>query len=256
MQQMADLFTNKVALVTGAAQGIGRAAALLFAHHGAKVVVSDISESNGKKVVAEIEGAGGEAIFVWCDVSDRQSIQEMVASTVSYFGKLNCAFNNAGVILDDGVHWDDVAFDKTMAINVAGVMQCMKSEIPAMLEIGGGTIVNAASTQGLVASGNPSQPAYVASKHAVIGLTKTAALTYARQNIRVNCICPGVTDTPLVESVAATGPEIRAMLHAHSPMGRMARPEEMAEAAIWLCSEKSSFVNGHALVLDGGTTIS
>lgn len=252
---MADLFTGKVALVTGGSAGIGRATALLFAKHGARVVVSDVNDTSGEAVAEEIRAAGGESRYIRCNVSDRASVQALIAGTVAEFGRLDCAFNNAGVIFDEDNQWDDDAFDRTMAINVKGVMACIKAEIPEMLKNGGGTIVNTSSINGFIGSGMPSQPAYTGSKHAVIGLTKTAALTYAAQGIRVNALCPGVTLTPMVEKVAALGPAVKQKLDSISPMGRMARPEEMAEAAIWLCSEKSSFVNGHALVVDGGAIV-
>jgi NAD(P)-dependent dehydrogenase (short-subunit alcohol dehydrogenase family) len=252
---MPDLFTGKVAVVTGGSAGIGRAAAHLFAKHDARVIVSDISEAAGEAVADEIRGAGGEARFVRCDVSDRASVAALIAAVVATYDRLDCAFNNAGVCLDEGEDWNDDVFDRTFDINVKGVMSCMKAQIPHMLNNGGGTIVNTASTNGIVSSGMPSLPAYTGSKHAVIGLTKTAALTYARRGIRVNALCPGVTFTPMVEQVVALGPAVKETLDNYSPMGRMARPEEMAEAAIWLCSDKSSFVNGHALVVDGGAVI-
>jgi A-factor type gamma-butyrolactone 1'-reductase (1S-forming) len=252
---MSDLFTGKVALVTGGSAGIGRAAALLFARHDARVVVSDVNAEDGHAVVAEIKSSGGDAAYVNCNVSSADDVRALITKAVELFGRLDCAFNNAGIILDADTEWDDTAFQKTLAVNVSGVMHCMKAEIPEMLAVGGGTIVNTASINGIIASGNPSQPGYTASKHAVIGLTKTAALTYARRNIRVNALCPGVTHTPMVDRVARLGPEIKEMLEKYSPMGRMARPEEMAEAAIWLCSQKSSFVTGHALVVDGGAVI-
>jgi NAD(P)-dependent dehydrogenase (short-subunit alcohol dehydrogenase family) len=252
---MSDLFSGKVVLVTGGSAGIGRAAALLFARHDARVIVSDINAGGGQVVVSEIKSSCGDAAYVNCDVSSRDDVRALVARTIEIFGRLDCAFNNAGIILDADTEWDDAAFEKTMAINVFGVMQCMKAEIPEMLKVGGGTIVNTASINGIIASGMPSQPAYTASKHAVIGLTKTAALTYARRNIRVNALCPGVTHTPMVDRVARLGPEVKEKLDNFSPIGRMARPEEIAEAAIWLCSEKSSFVTGHALIVDGGAVV-
>lgn len=246
------LFTDKAVLVTGAASGIGRAAALLFAKHGASVAVADRAGSASGEVVAEIEAAGGRAIAVECDVTDSGQVQAMVARTVDAFGRLDSALNNAGVCLDEDLQWDEEAFAKSFAVNAFGVMHCMKAEIAVMLERGGGTIVNTASIKGLTAGG-PSQPGYTGSKHAVIGLTKTAALAHARQNIRVNALCPGVTMTPMVENVMKLGPEMRERIENNSPLGRVARPEEMAEAAVWLASDLSSFVNGHALVADGGT---
>jgi NAD(P)-dependent dehydrogenase (short-subunit alcohol dehydrogenase family) len=250
---MSDLFTGKVALVTGGASGIGRATAILFAKHGACVTVADITD--GTAVVREIEAAGGQAQFVHCDVTKHDQIRAMVAQTVKRFGRLDCAFNNAGITHAKDNEWDDDAFQRTFDINVTGIMQCIKAEIPEMLKSGGGTIVNTASISGIIGSSTPSLPGYTASKHAVIGLTKTVALTYARQNIRVNALCPGVTMTAMVEGVMQISEEVKRHLENFSPLGRIARPEEMAECAIWLCSEKSSFVNGHALVADGGTVI-
>lgn len=250
---MTDLFTGKVALVTGGAAGIGRAAALLFAKHGARVTVADITD--GTAVVREIEAAGGQAQFVSCDVTKHEQIRAMVAQTVQRFGRLDCAFNNAGITHPHDNEWDDNAFQRTLDINVTGIMQCIKAEIPEMLKSGGGTIVNTASISGIIGSATPSLPGYTASKHAVIGLTKTVALTYAKQNIRVNALCPGVTMTAMVEGVMQISEEVKRNLENFSPMGRIALPEEMAECAIWLCSQKSGFVNGHALVADGGTVI-
>lgn len=249
------MFAGKAVLVTGAAAGIGRAAALLFAQQGARVAVADMAGSASGAVVDEIRAAGGEAIAIDCDVSDADAVKAMVARTVAAFGRLDSALNNAGVCLDKDIEWDDAAFATTFAVNVFGAMHCMKAEIPELLKVGGGTIVNTASIKGLISSGSPSQPGYTASKHALIGLTRTAALTYARQNIRVNAVCPGVTMTAMVEGVMKLGPEIRERVENFSPMGRLARPEEIAEAAVWLASPKSSFVNGHALVVDGGAVI-
>ena len=247
-----DLFTGRVALVTGGANGIGKAAAILFAKHGARVAVADLDAERTQGTIDEIRAAGGEAIYVGGDLSKKEVVKAMVADTVKAFGRLDCAFNNAGITHPRDVEWDDDAFQMTLDINVTSIMQCMKAEIPEMLKTGGGSIVNTSSTAGLVATGMPSQPAYTASKHAVIGLTKTAALTYARRGIRVNAVLPGVTLTNMLQQAIAMGPEMVALLEGHSPMGRMARPEEIAEAAIWLCSDKASFVNGHPLVIDGG----
>ena len=248
------LFSGKVALVTGAAAGIGRAAARLFAQYGAKVIVADIESTAGQRVTREIEEAGGEALFVRCDVTSDASVRAMVATSIDRFGRLDCAFNNAGITHPQDSTWDDDAFQTTLDINVKGVMRCIKAEIPEMLKVGGGAIVNTSSISGLVGTGNPSLPAYCASKHAVIGLTKTVALTYARQNIRVNAVCPGVTATAMIQPLMDASLEMRQMLENVAPLGRIAQPEEIAEAAVWLCSSKASFVTGHALVVDGGAT--
>jgi NAD(P)-dependent dehydrogenase (short-subunit alcohol dehydrogenase family) len=251
-----DLFTGKVALVTGGGSGIGRAASLLFAKHGAKIMITDQNEASAAAVAAEVNAAGGDAISQRCDVTNKAAIESMVAETVAKYGRLDCAFNNAGITHAKDHEWNDDAFQRTLDINVTGIMQCIKAEIPEMLKNGGGTIVNTASIAGIIGSATPSLPGYTASKHAVIGLTKTVALTYARRNIRVNALCPGVTMTAMVEGVMQLSPEVKEVLENYSPIGRIAQPEEMAEAAIWLCSEKSSFVNGHALVADGGVVVS
>ncbi|MET0987363.1 MAG: glucose 1-dehydrogenase [Steroidobacteraceae bacterium] len=250
-----DWFTGRVALVTGAGAGIGRATALLFAQHGARVVAADLHPDAVRETVELIRKAGGEAISTSGDVADATTVRSTIEAAISAFGRLDCAVNNAGITHPRDHEWDDEAFQRTLAINVTGVMQCIKHEVPHMLKQGKGTIVNVASVNAIIASGNPSLPAYTASKHAVVGLTKTAALTWARQGIRVNALLPGVTFTKMVEGVMALGPDVKQMLENLSPLGRMAAPEEMAEAIIWLCSDKSSFVNGHALVADGGFVI-
>ena len=246
-------FEGKVALVTGAGDGIGRASALLFARRGAKVAVTDINRESGEETAELIRGEGGDAFFAYGDVTDRDVVQAFVAKTVKTYGRLDCAHNNAGISHPLDPQWDDAAFDLTMQINLNGVNNCMKAEIPELLKAGGGTITNTPSICSFMASTEVPLPAYTASKHAVTGLTKAAALMYARQNIRVNALCPGVTLTKMIRDVMQYSEETRATLEALAPMGRMARAEEMAEAAIWLCSDKSSFVTGHALVVDGGT---
>lgn len=246
------MFENKVVLITGAGSGIGRAAARLFAHHGARVALSDIGLPSVEETAAMIADEGGDAIAIACDVADRAAVEAMVTRTVDHYGGLHSAFNNAGITHPKDHEWDDEAFQRTLDVNVSGIRHCIKAEVPHMLKAGGGTIVNTASITAIVTSMNPSLPGYCASKHAVVGLTKVAALTYARQGIRVNAVLPGVTMTQMVADVMALGPEVKAMMENSTPMGRLAQPEEIAEAAIWLASDKSSFVTGHSLVADGG----
>ncbi|WP_338811387.1 glucose 1-dehydrogenase (plasmid) [Agrobacterium leguminum] len=252
---MEQWFEGKVALVTGGADGIGRAAALLFAQRGAKVVVTDINTEKGEAVATSIREMGGDAFFVRGNVTDRSDVAAFVQATVDRFGRLDCAFNNAGITHPRDTNWDDDAFDLTVDINLKGVWNSLKEEVPVMLKTGGGTIVNTASIAAFIASVAGTVPAYTATKHGIVGLTKATALQYVRQNIRVNAICPGPTATEAVRAMSAASEEARHMLENLSPMGRLALPEEMAEAAIWLCSDKSTFVTGHALVIDGGAVV-
>ncbi|MFO8011027.1 MAG: SDR family oxidoreductase [Dehalococcoidia bacterium] len=245
---------DKVVIVTGGSQGIGRAAALQFAQEGAKVVVADVKVEAGQETVGMIVDAGGHALFVEADVSQEDKVQAMVRQTVETYGRLDCAFNNAGVeaqqaltpLIDSPVE----EFDRLIAINLRGVFLCLKYEIPAMLQAGGGAIVNTASVAGLV--GFQLSAPYVASKHGVIGLTKAAALDYAAQNIRVNAVCPGVTRTPMVDALIGGDEELESMIVGVHPMGRIADPEEVARTAVWFCSQEASFITGHALAVDGG----
>jgi len=257
---MSGRLDGKVALVTGGGSGIGRATALAFAREDAKVVVADIAVEGGEATVRMIREARGEALFLKADVSKAAEVQALVQSAVETYGRLDCAHNNAGVEGSSGVaptptaditeeHWD-----YTINVNLKGVWLCMKYEIPQMLSQGGGAIVNTASILGLV--GIPTVAAYVASKHGVVGLTKTAALEYAQAGLRINAVCPGFIRTPMVERFAELAsrdnPHITEQVTALHPIGRLGAPEEVAEVVVWLCSDAASFVTGHTMTVDGG----
>ncbi|MFN8628637.1 MAG: glucose 1-dehydrogenase [Candidatus Binatia bacterium] len=246
--------SGKVALVTGAASGIGRAAALAFAHQGARVVVADLQRAAaaGRETVRLIRDDGGSATFVAADIARATEVQALVAMAIATYGRLDYAFNNAGIC---GTPTGVVActqeeWDAIIAINLTGVWLCMKHEIPEMLKVGGGAIVNTASGAGLL--GVAGMPAYVASKHGVVGLTKSAALEFAQRNIRINAVCPGTVWTAMMENLIDGNAEMERQMRSASPYGRMARPEEIAAAAVWLCSDAASFVNGVALSVDAG----
>lgn len=242
----------RVALVTGAAAGIGRATALAFAARGDRVVVSDVDAPGGEETVALILGRGGEAIFVPADVSRPEEVEALVARCVETFGRLDYAFNNAGIEGESAPTADCSLenWDRVLSVNLRGAWLCMKYEIPAMLRAGGGSIVNCSSVAGLV--GFRGSPAYVASKHGMVGLTRTAALEYAAQGVRVNAVCPGVVRTAMIDRFTHESPDAEAQLVAMEPVGRMGRPEEIADAVLWLCSERASFVTGQAIAVDGG----
>lgn len=244
-------FTGRVALVTGASGGIGRAAALGFAAAGASVVVSDVNDAGGEETVALIADAGGNAVYQRCNVADSAEVDMLIARAIDHFGRLDFAHNNAGINNLGADEYEDPIWDRSLAINLSGVMYCMRAEAKAMLALGKGAIVNTASINGLV--GNGQQPAYTATKHGVVGLTRHGALRWAKAGIRVNAVCPGVIETPMTAPLVAD-PNIRNVIDGMTPMGRMGRAEEVAAAVLWLCSDHASFVTGHPLVVDGGAT--
>jgi NAD(P)-dependent dehydrogenase (short-subunit alcohol dehydrogenase family) len=247
---METSFKNKVVIVTGSAFGIGRATALAFSKKGAKIALVDWSEDT--ETLTQIKQAGGEAIFIKCDVSKKEEVKAMVEKTVATFGSLHCAFNNAGIEGASALTADctEDNWDKTLNVNLKGIWLCMKYQIPEMLKTGKGAIVNCSSVAGLV--GFSGLPAYVASKHAVIGLTKTAALEYAKQGIRVNAVCPGVIQTAMMDRLTGKKEEVEAQFIGLEPMNRMGKPEEIANSVVWMCSDEASFITGHAMAVDGG----
>jgi NAD(P)-dependent dehydrogenase (short-subunit alcohol dehydrogenase family) len=246
------MFSGRVALITGAASGIGAATAKAFCAQGAAVVLADVLADQGEKLAAELRRAGGRAQFVNCDMLEERAIAAAVEHAVKEFGALHIAFNNAGIEGEQGATADcsNENWRRVIDVNLRGVWWCMKHEIPAMLNAGGGAIVNCSSIAGVV--GFPNIPAYVASKHGVIGLTKTAALECASRKIRVNAVCPGVIQTPMIDRFVQHDAEAKAALVAGEPMERVGQPEEIASAVLWLCSPGASFTTGHALVVDGG----
>lgn len=245
---------RKTAIVTGAGSGIGRATALAFAAAGARVVIAERDEAAGKATLQLIQALGGEAVFVATDVAKTADVELMVAMAEQRFGAVDFAFNNAGV---EGVsspthECSEVNWEQTMAVDLRGTWICMKAEIATMLRHKGGVVVNCSSIAGLV--GFEGMPAYVAAKHGVAGLTKTAALEYAQKNIRVNTVCPGVIHTAMVDRVAGSDPASLAAFAAMAPMGRMGKPEEIASVVLWLCSNQASYVTGAVIPVDGGYT--
>jgi NAD(P)-dependent dehydrogenase (short-subunit alcohol dehydrogenase family) len=248
-------FSGKVAFVTGATSGIGRAVAIAFASEGARVVVTGRREEQGQETVQRLKEAGGQGTFIRTDVTRAADVSAAVAQTVDLYGRLDCAFNNAGYFGEalDLTEQTEEQFDRTLNTNLKGVWLCMKHQIPHMLKNGGGSIVNDASTLGVV--GMAGGALYAASKHAVIGLTKAAALAYAKAGIRINAVCPGViAETDMHNASAGTDEELKQLLLRLHPIGRFGKPEEVASAVLWLCSEGARFVTGHALMVDGGYT--
>jgi NAD(P)-dependent dehydrogenase (short-subunit alcohol dehydrogenase family) len=247
---MTRRLSDKVILITGAASGIGQAAALRFAEEGAVVIVADVQETSGYQTVEQIKQAGGTAVFIRVDLSQPQDIESAFRQIKQLYGRLDCACNNAGIDGDwaDTLSCSPENFDRVYQVNVKGVWLCMREELQLMLPQSRGSIVNTASVAGH--AGFIGYPAYTASKHAVMGLTKVAALECAKRGIRVNAVCPGIIHTPLFERYSKKAPEVD--YAAMEPVGRLGRSNEVAEAMLWLCSDESSFVTGSGLVVDGG----
>ena len=251
---MSMTFSGQVALVTGGAAGIGRATAQAFAAEGLKVVISDLDVAGGEGTVQLIRDAGGEATFVRCDVTREAEVKALMERTLAAYGRLDYAFNNAGIEIEKGklAEGSEAEFDAIMGVNVKGVWLCMKYQIPLMLAQGGGAIVNTASVAGLGAA--PKMSIYSASKHAVIGLTKSAAVEYAKKKIRVNAVCPAVIDTDMFRRAYESDPKKGEFAAAMHPVGRIGKVEEIACAVLYLCCDGAGFTTGHALAVDGGAT--
>jgi len=250
---MTGLVEGKTALVTGAGSGIGRGSATVFAREGAKVLVADVDDALGAETVALIRAAGGTAEFVHCDVSVDAHVAAAVQRVLELWGRLDCAHNNAGITTMGGpLHEISLAdWDRTLAVNLSGVFYCMRHEIPVMLRQGSGAIVNTSSGAGVVAAKGLAH--YAATKHGILGLTKTAAQEQARSGVRINAVCPGVVETPTLRGYMERGPEIAKMIQNSTARGVMGQPEEIGEAVVWLCSDRASYVNGETMLVDGGT---
>lgn len=256
MTQSQERFAGKVAFVTGAGSGIGRATALAFARERASVVAADVSEQANRETATRIEREGGRAIAVQCDVTKAADVKGALDRTIAAFGRLDFAFNNAGVEPRKPAptaDYDEEEWNRIIDINLRGVFLCMKHEIPLILKQGGGAIVNTSSGAGVV--GIKGSPAYTAAKHGVIGLTRTAALDYAAHNLQINAVCPGYIATPMMDRYTGGTAEGKAKVIAEEPAGRMGTAEEIAASVLWLCSDGAAFMVGHAMVVDGGQTV-
>jgi NAD(P)-dependent dehydrogenase (short-subunit alcohol dehydrogenase family) len=243
---------NKVALITGGSSGIGQAAAFLFAAEGASLIVADINADGGEQTVRSIRDNGGKAHFVRADVSKAADVEAMVNKVVELYGRLDCAYNNAGILgeIVPLIDQDEAIWDETIDTNLKGTWLCMKHEIPHMLKQGSGAIVNTTATAAI--KGSPNRCAYAASKAGIVSISKSAAMEYAEYGLRINVICPSHTRSHMLEQFFELKPELEASFIAQAPMGRIAAPEEVAEGALWLCSDAASFVTGHVLPMDGG----
>jgi NAD(P)-dependent dehydrogenase (short-subunit alcohol dehydrogenase family) len=246
---------GKVVLVTGGASGLGQAAVGLLVGGGARVVVADLQEDRGEQVVADARGAGGEAVFCRTDVTKEEDVAAAVGTALDRWGRLDGALNNAGTTgpSNNTVEYSLEDWNRVLTLNLTSVFLCLKHEVPPMVAQGGGAIVNTSSGAGLV--GFAGLPAYVASKHGVVGITRAAALEYIRSGVRINAVCPGSTRTPMLEGFMAGDPAIERAMANSAPIGRLARPEEIAQAMVWLLSEEASFMVGHALAVDGGAVV-
>jgi NAD(P)-dependent dehydrogenase (short-subunit alcohol dehydrogenase family) len=252
---MAGTLQGKAVLITGAGSGIGRAAALACGREGARVAVADVDRKGGEETVRLVKSGGAESFFLHADVTQSAAVAEMVAGVVRTYGRLDCAVNNAGIAgaaFTPATEYSEEVWDRVLAINLKGVWLCMKHEIPQMLKGGGGSIVNTASIAGLI--GSRIGVAYTASKHGVVGITRSVAIEYAAQGIRVNAVCPSWIETALTEPYTRANPQLNEMMAARLPVARLCTADDVANAIVWLCSDASSFVTGHALPVDGGWT--